>query len=334
MSRERRFLLAFFLTLVGASTAFAAFNVIVNPLGYYPCHRFRPLTWSSRETKVKLMRQAPTPATLLILGSSRTMKIAPPAVAALTGQPTFNASVDSALAEDYLALLAFALEDMKWPVHDVLLGLDLEAFHDHLAPDGRTLTLPALRDHMPLGTQLEMLGEALRAALSFNQLGHSLHVLRLTRAGFPPDSLSFDADGYLHEVAQEQALRDGTFKMELNLPLYSNHLAGFGNLDQGRLATFDRMLALAARHGVRVRAFLTPMHPALIAHLERSTRFPALHRQLVEAMTARASRTPGFSFRDFADVRSFGGSDQFFFDGVHTRDENARLMARALWEGP
>ena len=102
-------------------------NVVVNPYGYYPIHLFRPLTWSSRLIKTELLEAGPAPH-ILILGSSRSMKLAPRDVVRQPGQKAFNASVDSARVEDWYVLLRLALSLPGARVTDVILGIDVEAF--------------------------------------------------------------------------------------------------------------------------------------------------------------------------------------------------------------
>ncbi len=329
-SPERRFLWTFVVTAVAGCMLISLLNVIVNPLGYYPTHVLRPLTWSSRGLKVKLMRDG-RPASILVIGSSRTMKMAPREIEQLTGQTAFNASIDAARVEDDLSMLTFAIDDMKWPVREVALGLDLEAFHDHVAADPRNASVPELRDHLPLVTRLELVEDVARSSLTLGQTLESVRSVLLARAGYPAEKAVFDADGYLHYLDWEKAVRDGTFKMSPNIAEYSAHLDGFTAIDRDRLALFDALLDRAQTHGIRVRAFLTPLQGDLLKHLESSPRFSALRRQLVDEMRRRVGRYAGFSFDDFTEVGAFGGSNELFFDGVHVREENAHELVRSLW---
>src|ERR1700730_17557801 len=129
----RRWLQVFFVVLLGGVASVGGTNFLVNPLGYYPTHALPPITWSSRGLKLRLLSEAPPPE-VLILGSSRSMKIAPRDVQRLSHFTAFNASVDSARVEDWYALLNFTLSRPGMRLQRVILAIDPEAFHDHVGP--------------------------------------------------------------------------------------------------------------------------------------------------------------------------------------------------------
>src|SRR5205814_5789343 len=77
----------------------------------------------------------------LLLGSSRLMTIAPSEVEKRTGLRTFNAAVNAAYTEDFYVLLRYAMERAGARPKLVLIGLDVEALHNH-EPENEYLLQP------------------------------------------------------------------------------------------------------------------------------------------------------------------------------------------------
>lgn len=328
--QAKRWTAMFFATLLIVSGAAAVLNLAVNPFGYYPTNLFPPLTWSSRQIKVDLLRRRGN-SEILVLGSSRAMKVAPSHIHALTGLRAFNACVDSARAEDWLALYAFARGEQREALRELVIGIDLEAFHNHLEPDARLAGLPELRQSLPLGMQLRLLTQA--SPLSYGQAVASLRSLQLSRTGYPPQASRFDEDGFLHYVFWEREIAEGSFSPALSGPYaeYEGRFAGFTALDEQRTALFEELLARAHRDRVRVRAFITPLYSGLVANLRRSHDFDGLRALMLGYLESVAGRFQEFSYVDFTDVHAFGGDPNGFLDPAHTDDANSRRMTEALW---
>jgi len=322
---------AFFATVVACLVALATLNAIVNPLGYYPTRRFPPLVWSSRRLKLDLAERA-APAQVVVLGSSRAMKLAPSSIAARSGLGAFNAAVDSARVEDWLALYRFVTERRAWPVREVVIGVDVEAFHDHLEPDPRLLGEARLRAFLPVSMRVDGVGHILAALFSFDQTRHAIASLRLALAGARPrEETEFGADGGIVRDAAD-VIDGGGPDSEPSLAEYENRFAGYQHLDPRRLALFEELLAAADARGVTVRAFVTPLSDALRARLAKTRRLEALHAELTAALAAARARHPSLRVVvDALDVRAVGGDPRAFYDGAHVRAGNAERLIDALY---
>ena len=79
----------------------------------------------------------------LILGSLRVMQVEPAYLEVKTGCSFYNAGVNSATAEDYLAMLRFYINTFHQPPRMILLGIDVEAF-DSQPVSGSLLQVPEL----------------------------------------------------------------------------------------------------------------------------------------------------------------------------------------------
>ena len=311
----------------------AVLNVLVNPLGYYPTHLVRPLTWSSRSAKTERMTGRPSPD-VLIFGSSRSMKLAPTEIMKVRGKTAFNAAVDSARAEDFYALLGFALEGCAWHPSELVIGIDLEAFRDHSSADSRLVSDEILRAYLPADIRWKGYEMMAGALLSYQQSLASMTALEYLVRGFPEATVRFENDGELEYIAEDRAIREGTFRPNIDASIgeYGVRYAGFTGLDARRKEVFEEMIRRAHDAKISVYAFFTPLHPSLLKHLRATRDYDRLHALTVSYLQDLATRVGGVVIRDFTELASFGGEPDDFYDGVHMQRANADRLLRALWK--
>ena len=121
----------------------ALLNLIVNPYAQYPTRCLPPLVQTSRTEKLALFsRCSPTPEGL-ILGSSRVLQLEPGYVSTKTGLNFFNAGMNYAKPEDYLAFVRYFERSAGCLPRMVILGVDVHAFSDALPVDPHLLCEPA-----------------------------------------------------------------------------------------------------------------------------------------------------------------------------------------------
>jgi hypothetical protein len=318
----------------GGLVAVVALNFVVNPFGYYPVHVLRPLTWSSRQVKAGLLETARYEA--VVVGSSHTMKIAPSDVERATGLRTVNASVDSARVEDIYALLSLALARPDCTLKEVVLGIDPEAFHDHLAPDARLLGAAALLPFVPADFKAELVREAGEGLVTFGQVMASLRSLRMWRSSsYPPVDSTFDDDGFLHYVTWEREIAQGTFvpSFDGTVAEYDARFLGFEALSERRRDLFVRLMDDLAARGVRVHAFITPMHHTVRDSLTKKRDLVRLVASLHAFLDDVARTHPSFTWVDYLDPAAVQADPEAFFDGAHPRDETMSRIVAALFGG-
>jgi hypothetical protein len=306
-------------------------NFVVNPYSYYPTRLFPSIGWHSRRLKVEMLESRPRAPEALILGSSRTMKVAPSDVRRLTGLDAFNACVDSARAEDWEVMYRYVTEALGARVREVIIGVDVEAFHNHKDADPRLLATYQLRPFVPLALKWAWYLHAARESISWIQLMESVNSLRYRLHGYPPGKYRFDPDGVLHYVEWEKQIAAGTFKWDASLDEYDSRLEGMTGLSEWRRQFFDELLRLAQQRGATVRVFVTPLHAVTLEHLRQTRDYDRLRAETVEYLQGEARRYRNLKVVDFTEVKAFGGREDGFLDGAHTTDENSALMIKALW---
>jgi hypothetical protein len=325
-----RVLLGF--VLVGLALI-AGLNWSVNPLGFYQTHWIRPLTWSSRTARVALIDSAATPPGVLVLGSSRSMSVHPDDIRELTGLPAVNLAVDQARAEDLWALYRYAVEVHGWAPKEIILGLDLEAFHNHAVADDRLIASPALRPLLPDSIRKAAFWRQSSALLSGDQASRALQSLWFTATAFPPHTYQFDEVGFIHYLVWDRQIAEGRFHADIagSVPEYITRFMQYTAVDPDRWALFAKLVQSASQRGMTIRSYLTPLHPEVQPAVEKATAFTRVHQDAVDHLRALERTTPAFHFRDFTDLQSFGGQADLFYDGGHMRSENVRLMVRSLY---
>lgn len=329
----QRVLRSFMVVCGVACAAVLAVNATVNPLGYFPTRWFRPLTWSSRADKSERMAVAP-PAQVLVLGSSRVMQLAPSEIQRVTGLTAYNAAVDSAKAEDWLAITRYALLDRQWPLREIVLGVDVEGLHNHTPPDGRLGGAPKFAKHLPPSFQFRLLGEVVTSGLSQDQLSSSLRSLRFRRSGYPEDSSRLDPDGMLHYLKFSREIAAGTFQPDFSgtALAYAGRFAGMTHVGEDREHALRTLLTLAHAHNVRVHAFISPLHHSVVTHLNQHRDFARLRQETLALLQQLSSEFPQeLTVRDYTDVSRFGGDPELFYDGAHIREGNADRLVQSLW---
>ncbi len=328
----RSFVRRFLWTLCAVLVFVALLNFLVNPESIYPLELLPPLTWNTRPAKARMMEQAQPRPQALILGSSRIMKIEPALVERLTGLPTFNAGVNSAMTEDYYILLRYAVERAHLPLKLVIIGVDVDAFHDREPLNDYLLQPNALGSYLQKGEarhaqwkRFTTLFNGYQTKLSFVSLWDSL--IHKRKAAY-----HFEPDGYLHFDQYEAERAGGHYdldgKISVNVDQYLRRYEGFDKLSSQRLDYFEQTLRYAHDHGFRVIVFLTPAHPRLIAALQARDyqRLQAAALAAVSRLCARYS----IPFHDLSSLDKFGGRAQDYFDGIHPNEVNSAKITRAL----
>jgi hypothetical protein len=304
----------------------AGVNLLVDPYGAFGTGLLPPITWQDREEKARLFEKEPS-RELLILGSSRVMKLDPLEARGLTGLTAFNFGVMAARPEDYLAVMRFAVANGGSP-RRIILGVDPEALAPNAPFDPRSQASRALAPHSPRGQRLQVLTGSL---IGWESLRASLHSLRT-----PPSrrkrTSSYRGDGLLRYVVWDSLLKrnafDGTEPRRNAIAVYRSRYAGFDSLSTRRIGYLTELLEEARSRGIRVDAFVPPLAPSFMDSLSSST----LRERVDDTrrLLSDLDRKGLLHAHDLFDVSQFGGDTAGFYDGTHVTPANASLLLRAI----
>lgn len=318
---------AIFLLLVGAqAAAVLAMNVVVDPRGEFETGLFAPIsTWSEERDKLDLLAAAPAPRTL-VLGSSRVMKLAPADFETLGRGPAFNLGLSGSTVSDALTTYD-AARSLHAAPSLVVLGVDTDRM---VVTRADRWAEPRPFEDLTPGEY----GRRLAASYSLDYFWDTLNVVRYNVAGYPPKSVTIDPDGLYHYVDWESRSPrppPDPLAFERALRVHTGFYSDPG-LDPARVEGLADFVARARSEGTEVILFMTPLHPALQAELDRSTRYPEARENVLGALVELCGE--GVRVHDLETLHSFGGSPGDFKDVVHYGPDNARRLVETLLAAP
>ena len=238
------------LGVVAAGLAISAgFAWLVDPLRTFGTGRVPSVLTSEHYSKPRSFLALDPPAQAIVLGSSKVMKLAPSCLHELTGYPAFNFGLSSSHVEDWIAAYRFVRAEGKAPLHELVIGVDVDAFDNHAEPDPRLLSSVYLRRYLDDRWHLSW-GVASRAlfgwqALRFGLSSLTYHFVPSLR---PQARMRFDDQGLVIYDAWEHAMQTGTLN---RAPLFAavaeklhGKLAGkgFDALSTERAALFQELV--------------------------------------------------------------------------------------------
>lgn len=314
---------AVLLLLYGASVA------AVNPRGEFPWQPLPPISSEDPAYKLWLLREQPEPPEVLILGSSRSQKVAPADVEATSNLTAFNFALADAYPEDALAVYRGVADEVR--PREVILGLDLNRLEPRERESDRTRYAfgPLHQGNASAADWVAALGHTYTELYARQAGGAILETTGVVDAGL----VDFDGDGLAHYVPWETAQAAGTFDQEATVDAFvrgRNGYVAFRGLDPGHAQAVRDVVDAARADGVTVRVWLSPVHPRLEQSYgnESYPMYVAAARDLLASLCQ-----PGVHAHDLTDIATFGGRAEWFFDGSHMMQENTRLIVRALYAG-
>ena len=304
-------------------------NYVVNPYGWYAPKLVWSRTVLSRATKVSQLRQAIEPPSGLILGSSRVMQLEPSYLQAKTGYPFYNAGVNAAKVEDYLAMLRFYLNTFRRPPRMIVLGIDVLAFN--LRPtNAMLLKVPELsRTIADLISPLDPFFN-LANLINWNQTVSSIHSLIVQFIqGIPEPIEPYLPDGTVHYLELEKQKANRSFDLRRILinskPKLINRFAGFSHLSAIRQEAFILFLKLCRDHDIQLVTFLTPWHPDILPYLIEKMDYLE-RKQELESFLDSVQYIYKFPTFNFSDIQNFRGYSKDFKDEMHYLRLNSRRI--------
>lgn len=330
--RDAMFLRTFAATFVGLLGILAALVRITDPLATFGTGLVPPMVSADRDYKANLFRARRPSPEVVLLGSSRIKMLRPECVTALTGRPAFNFGVNAGVAEDYLAIFRFMRAQPGFRVGEILLGAEPEAFVGD-PRIGRSLAqsraLAPFVSHVPSDPD-QMWSDhwsQASAAAALRSLWHHA----FDRNVLPQEALG--QDGLQVRPFWDHQIQNGRFPQQSVILTSSRAIRsrylGTARLSPGRLAQLDQLLKEALAAGVRVTAFVPPVHPALIRDAAGTSLKP-LTDDLVRVLRS-AKRRGLLHYVETRSLRSFSGDSTLYYDAIHMTAGNADRLLEAVY---
>lgn len=337
-SAGRPFSRRFLGVLGGLVLLYLGIALMIDPRRDFGTDLFPAVSLDSRRDKIRLFEEYNRRGAVegIVLGSSRSMKLACSELDAITGSRWFNFSVDSARAEDYLAIYRWArARDPR--LGTLLIGLDVEALHDNLEMDDRLkanqVLMSALDGNRP--SAYRRTTDFLGLMKTVFSRYYAQDVLRSLRAALRPAPalMAFDKDGLLHYGLWEGERSAGRFQLTKHLEEsheeYRLRFVRMQGLSARRKNQIETLIMEAQRDRVRVVLWMTPLHPDLAAFLDRETRYAKLLDE-TRIFAERVRVEFGIPVLDLSTPAAFQGTDSGWYDGGHMDEGNSKRVVDRL----
>ncbi len=320
----RRFVVWFLAGLAALLIGVFGFNALVDPYGGLGTGLLPTAITDDPAIKVRLLEKLPRAPQLVVLGSSRSLKADPAFLRQHTGLRSFNAGVRGGTTVEAYALARYVHD--RWPSAHTrfLILLDVESFRwGNL--DTTLLNTSQLARYLPLRERVQQRLSAIPPLLSWNAAENSLRVVRAEQDGTASHAdqvtasrtSQFRPDGFLRRDRY-----DPVFEREKYLDIYRG--GAFSRLQPRPLHYLQAAITQMDKWGTPPLIVLTPIDPKLQKELRRMGWNQRYHDLLADL--ARLHRSHPFTLADMTKLSSFGGDPSAFYDHVHMRPSNMRLM--------
>jgi hypothetical protein len=334
----RGFLIGLVLGLLVLSGSVTTLNVLADPYGYAGSGLVATAILSDRPIKACLEQRLPVAPSLVVLGSSRAEKVEPSYLHRRTGLVGFNAAVSSATPDDAWAFANLLHDRAAGATQRVVWFLDVESMRTRPLDPG-LLDTPALSRYL---TRSAALRARLRSVWSFVSWNTALDSWKSVDATLFGSAHAFSTrtctihtngvteyapDGYRKFDFHDVAVRRGmplSRSIAITLAEYRTIYAGDTQLASPAKQRFEQTVAAMNQWNTRPIIVLTPVHPTFertIGPLGWTLR----HRQLVSYLRSLQPRLR-FDLLDASNIRTFGGTPQGFYDGVHMKVSNVHRL--------
>jgi hypothetical protein len=298
-----------------------ALNYVVNPFGYYPTDVIKPLTFFSRQEKLRLWSRLNAKTDVVILGSSRSFTLPPAQITKLTGRSAFNASFHWGTPRDYVAFTRYLIERKQVP-RVMIVGLSLDQMWS--APETALEANDPLRKYVGSVDSQETTIKQLQALISLEQTEQSLRSLLLEITGRGERIYGFDGDGLGHFYKTPPL--DEAVATYMNTPGQTDIPGAFDSAQVDYLRTF---LTLCKEQNIFVVFYLPPYHTRLLDFYlnQENSAFVTAKNELLDMLAGwKSENNYQFTIHDFSDIKSFAGEPSMFTDAIHSSEAAGRLM--------
>lgn len=345
---NRRFVIIFGMMLIAALGAIAVLNLLVNPYALYPSQFFPPLTVNDLDRSLQELEKPEAQPELVVFGSSRSARLMRPDLECYSGMVSANQAYSGATPGGLYALASYLVDNKPTPKL-FIIGIDVEGFNPEASFADTASHVTRLQKYLAGSGQLETLWQDYSSLLSIGQLADTVGVLRRTAAVQVPrnplDKLWADAVTTLlpEHPALQRIVRRAYHKrvpkdVRVALKLdpddtkarYQSRFRHYNELSPEEKTYFEMLLKLAQAHAIRVKLFITTLHPSLIQVLNKQGNYPRRHAEVMSFLEGLKSRYV-FELYDFSTPDTFGGNNKDFFNLAHIDEKNSARLIAALF---
>jgi hypothetical protein len=253
---HRKFIHRFLILFACIMGCVVTLNVLVDPYDLLGVRLLPPLVRSDRLVKTELLASSDVAPDVLIMGSSRTLKLSPETIYRLKGQTALNLGTGSCRAEGPLLMSLYAESIDRLP-KTIIVGIDIEAYHDKLPADQRWNRVPAARGRIPELNEsaYKVFFNNLAELLSLDMAKDSIRSIRREMDDSPaPLRTTFRNDGVIEYPLWQSQKDAGTFDLDAqvahSVQEYRGRYRGFEEISPWRKERFKEFLQFCRDHDI------------------------------------------------------------------------------------
>jgi hypothetical protein len=312
---------------------------IVNPRRQFLGRAFPEIIPNSRALKLELLQQynAAGKVEMVLLGSSRSMKISPDLLETLTGQRAFNAAVFSGAPNDFLAMYRVMKQRGIAP-QTLLIALDQDSVAaTEPTPDfDANLALKSALDGSDprLGTKIWHWVRIYKHTLTPSYVRDSAKSIWIWWRPLPPVH-RFQPNGHLDYLAWDLQIQSGTYSRAQKIRQCADdrvqRFDRFNHNSPELESDLEQLLLEAARDKVHVVLWITPMHPAALEEILDAPQASRNFRNAESYLVGLGTRF-NVPMHDLTKSESFGGHPETWYDCLHYTETDAARIAEAIFK--
>lgn len=343
-----RFIAVFFCAVLSLLLAVAALNFFVNPYAMYPPRWFMPASANDLERVLRELESLRAQPQLVVLGSSRSVRLRARDLECYTGLPSINAAYAGATPEGYFALASYLVENRTTP-QTLIVGVDIEAFQIAAKFGDKVTGVPRLKRYLQDSGLLQEAWNDGTNLVSWTQLNDSFRMVQFALGQDVNQINPLDRAWrtWVNQLTPEKNARAETripkaqrllktvenraeVKPAQVIKHYQKRFNGYTALSDEQQAYFEAMLKLAQQKNIRVKLFITTLHPDLIKILNKQGFYPKRHAEVRAWLNRLAEKYP-IEVYDFATPNTFGGNTKDFFNLSHIDETNSARLIGAMF---
>jgi hypothetical protein len=313
---------------------------IVNPRRVFWGRAFPEVMPNSRGLKLDLLQKYNSAGgvDLVVLGSSRSMKLSPDLLESLTGERAFNAGVFSAAPNDYLSIYRVIKQQGIVP-KTIVLGLDPEVLDPANTPapdfDSNLALKSALNGSVPnVPSKIWHWAWLYKKSLTtpyIQDIAKSIWVRFNPRLPL----FEFQSNGHEEDRVIDDQIQSGVYPRAAKIKHCDDSLQAkfdnFHGVSPELESDLKQLLSEAASDKVRVVLWITPVHPEALDQILKDPQAGANFRA-AEAHLIQLGAMFNLPVRDLIDSQSFGGHPDSWYDCAHYNQIDADRITRELFK--
>jgi hypothetical protein len=321
---HRRFVASALATCLAVLGAVLALNTLTDPFALAGVRLVPTAVESDRAIKLTLVERLGSSPGTLILGSSRARQAEPDFLRGLTGQTGFNAAVTGGTAADAFVFTRFAADRFPAAKRRYLWFVDAGIATNGVNPQLRAD--PRARQYLDGAGRFSLRDVA--TYVGFQATEASLRVIRKCVLATCTAHIRYRPDG---SIPHGPYPPNRTAKVRRTVARLVRAIRANPPVAQpvnpARFVYFERVLAWMKARGERPVIVLNPVHPMVLAELEKHG-YPQRKASLeyLEGLRARYD----FVLLNLQDIRTWGGAERDFSDATHVNWLNMRRMLRYI----